>query len=404
MGEMYEVLRFIEHGSQCRQSMDYVQGTILIYYLRDSPQVEKSVLFGWFMQIGTSLDQYRRCRKGQPYRYLNPYSILVSEEGRLLLLDPDSPENDFILKRMQQRAVRAHFVKPALDAGRRGTGGDLFGFGRTVQFMLACTHVSPPLTRREEMCLMRFIDRCTVNEKKRYEDVRQALDELPVFSERRAAVKGKGRVIALGTAAVLLLCAVSCGIFMEEYRNGQAERAEAAEETAEARSEERAEATAEEPEMAREMPDFVSGEQGEERDPDGTDPAALPELVQETAAALDAALLENTSQGNQEVLLAGKELEQKTLRALAAAYEREEMAENAIRAYRRLIEVEDRSGMIEQAGIRKMELEAAAGMYAQAVLTGEEVLERVGESQTVTERIQQYRALESGEVQTDAAE
>ena len=43
MEEMYEVLRFIEHGAQCRQSMDCVEGTILIYYLRDHPTVEKHI-------------------------------------------------------------------------------------------------------------------------------------------------------------------------------------------------------------------------------------------------------------------------------------------------------------------------------------------------------------------------
>ena len=369
MGEMYEVLRFIEHGSQCRQSMDYVQGTILIYYLRDNPQMDKSVLFGWFMQLGTGLDQYRRCRRGQPYRYLNPYSILVSEEGRMLLLDPDAPENEFVRKKMQQRAVRAHFVKPVVEAGRTGTEScDLFGFGRTVQFMLACIRVSPELTRREERRLLRFIDHCTVNEKKRYQDVREAMGDLPVFSEKDPRVHGKRGPVCLGVAAVLLLLMMSFGSIRKEEESEPMTLAEAA---------------------------------GRE---EGQQDAVLSDLVEDTSEALDSALLENTTRSNREILLSGRKLELKLLQSLAAVYEREELTEDAVRAYGRLIEIEEREKMIEEAGIRKMQLEAKAGMQAQAVLTGEAVLEKIGESRTVAQLIREYSAPESGEVQTDAGE
>lgn len=384
MGELYEVLRFIEHGGQCRQSLDCVQGTILIYYLRDHPQVDKSALFGWFMQIGTGLDQYRRCRKGRSYRYLNPYSILVSEEGRMLLLDPDSPENAFIRKKMQQRAVRAHFVRPALEAGRKGAAyGDLFGFGKTVQFMLACTRVTPPLTRREEFRLAKFVDRCTVNEKRKYEDIRQALNDIPLYNERSSTFRGKGRVLFLGSAAVLLLCAVCFGIFRDGSRRG----------------------TGRIPETAETVKAAEPSEKPEAAENAGTQElSALPELVRETGAALDAVLLENTAEGNQDVLTAAKELERKALHAFAEACEREEMTDDAILAYGRLLEIEEQKEKVEQAGVRKMELEAESGLYAQAVLTGERVLEKTGSSQTVARLMQEYSAPESGEVQADAAE
>ena len=44
MEEMYEVLKFIEHGAHCRQSMDCVQGTILLDYMKENPTVEKTVV------------------------------------------------------------------------------------------------------------------------------------------------------------------------------------------------------------------------------------------------------------------------------------------------------------------------------------------------------------------------
>ena len=87
MEEMYEVLRFIEHGAHCRQSMDCMRGTLLVRYLKARREIGKSELFGWFRQLCVCVDQYHRCRKQREYRYLNPYSVVVSEERSLFLLD-----------------------------------------------------------------------------------------------------------------------------------------------------------------------------------------------------------------------------------------------------------------------------------------------------------------------------
>ena len=87
----------------------------------------------------------------------------------------------------------------------------------------------------------------------------------------------------------------------------------------------------------------------------------------------------------------GRELELKILRCLAAVYEREEMTEEAVHACARLIEIEDRKEMIETAGLKKMQLEAAEGQYGKAVLTGEEVLRRLGESEQVAQLTEEYR-------------
>ena len=53
---MYEVLKFIEHDAHCRQSMDCVRGTVLLSYLKEHPQIEKAVLFGWFRELAVSVE------------------------------------------------------------------------------------------------------------------------------------------------------------------------------------------------------------------------------------------------------------------------------------------------------------------------------------------------------------
>ena len=104
---MYEVLKFIEHGAHCRQSMDCIQGTVLLNYLKENSQIDKTTLIRWFRELAVCMDQYHRSHSRQNYRYLNPCSIVVSEEGTLFLLDMESAENEPVMKRMQKRAVRS---------------------------------------------------------------------------------------------------------------------------------------------------------------------------------------------------------------------------------------------------------------------------------------------------------
>ena len=110
MEKMYEVLRFQEYKDQCRQSADCLEGCLLIYYLQEHECIGKGQLFSWFLQLWKSLYDYQRSN-GMNYGCLTPYSVLVVGEAGLFLLDPVGEENGFIIKRMQQRAVRNHFIK-----------------------------------------------------------------------------------------------------------------------------------------------------------------------------------------------------------------------------------------------------------------------------------------------------
>ncbi len=134
MEKMYEVLRFVEKGTECQPSIDCLQGELLIYYLRDNTQLDKAVLFEWFRQIAGEIRKYQQSRRGQNYRCLTPYSIVVTEEGELLLLNPDAQENEFVMKKMQQKAVRSHFIRPTASGSKKNCSVDLFGYGKILQF------------------------------------------------------------------------------------------------------------------------------------------------------------------------------------------------------------------------------------------------------------------------------
>lgn len=377
MEEMYEVLKFIEHGTQCRQSMDSENGELLIYYLRDSRHLEKEVLFEWFRQIGVSLDQFHRCRKGQRYRYLNPYSIVVAENGRVYLLDLEAADNEAVIKKMQNKTVRKHFVNPVYGAGSDFEGdADLFGYGRTMQFVLAYVTVVPRLSRHEEKKLSRIIGRCTEFSRKRYSDVKQAAGDIPSAGGNPLFDSAGRKVFVAAAGCLSVLAAVSMFLPGEKV---------VSEGVSAGVSANKVNAQAGKAEEKENLPEEGGAEITDE------------EYIYRAGEILRSCLLENTAAGNEEALLLGEEMERDVVRSLAAAYERQEMTEDAVLAYGRLLEIEEGTAQIEAAAEKKMRLEAEQGQYAQAVLTGETALEKAADSEKLLRLTDEYRALQNSQ-------
>ncbi len=207
----YEVLRFIEHGSRCRPAMDCVQGELLIYRVRRCPEIQKEVLFTWLRQLIIQIEQYHRCRNDQSYRYINPYSVLITGEDQILLLDLEAESNAFVLKNMQKRAMRNHFVKPVVHI-RENTklSPDLCGYAKTIQFILAEMKADPDLTKWEEYRLSKVIQKC-LNEKpgKQYEELRQIERELPAVKFKKQKSGQKKRIAQISFFLLMMLTGIA---------------------------------------------------------------------------------------------------------------------------------------------------------------------------------------------------
>lgn len=436
METMYEVLRFVDQGVECRQTIDCLEGKLLIYYLQEQPEMKKQRLWDFFRQICIQVDKYQKSTGGQNYRCLTPYSILVSEEGEVLLLNPDAEENEFVIRKLQQKAVRKHFQQSVDSSeGASFRKADLFGIGKIMQFVLAYVEVTPELTSAEERKMMRIIERCTGEGKNAYEEVRQIMKELPSWNRkqtgRKSGSKSKLRNVFLIAGIVLGgICVLVIGVHLKSYvwkaagftkeadaEPGAKELSEAAkdaqailagEQTLNGWVEEKQEEGETILELTKETDDlFRELETQREETEEAKEIKAEKEKYQiltEVKNLMEEEILSNTKDGNETVLVLGGEMERYVVRALASAYEREEMTDEAIQAYGRLLEVEVQEELICQAGIRKMKLEADRGQYAKAVLTGEAVLERVEESEEVEQLVTEYRNQAKGKENTDAEE
>ena len=90
MGERegYEVLRLIEHNQKCYISSDYVEGKSLIQWLKYHPNLTKKQLFLWIRDLADQLECIHKCRGNPCYQYVNPYSVIVTED---MTTQPDQP-------------------------------------------------------------------------------------------------------------------------------------------------------------------------------------------------------------------------------------------------------------------------------------------------------------------------
>ena len=191
--------------------MDCVKGQLLLQRLKGEPIIEKAMLFSWLKELIIQLEQYQRCRNNKGYRYLNPYSVLVTAEDKLLILDLEAESNAFVMKNMQKQAVRSHFVKPIVRMKQNAqVSMDLYGYGKTIQFIMANTEIKPALTRKEVYQIGKLIDKCIgENAQKQYVDFSQVHRDIPVIKERKGKqIKG---YVMIGIITLLL---IGYGAFM----------------------------------------------------------------------------------------------------------------------------------------------------------------------------------------------
>lgn len=355
--------------------MDCVAGELLIYRIKRCPEVEKELLFQWMREMLQQLEQYRKYLKDQSYRYLNPYSVLITEENHILLLDLEAESNDFVLKNMQTRAMRNHFMKPIASIKESSNLSiDLYGYAKTIQFILAGTEVVPSLSRWEEIRISKIIDKCLSEDPNiQYENIQQVIKKIPNeknLSNHKNQRKNGGNKnvmkIAMIVAIALIILffgirTVKSVVFAGKVKQAQRKIYKIEEEL----MEKEAENTEEIEEVSIEIED------------------GLEELAKDVTV-IEQYLLRNTVKDNQEVIEQGEVIQRNVLRYLAAAYDREEEKHKALQAYRTLCDLEEQPEYLETAYVRRISLERELYEYGKdAVLTGQKAYGIFPESELV---------------------
>lgn len=211
--EGYDVLRLIEHNQVCYVSSEYVEGKPLTRWIKYHPCIEKRRFLQLVDSITGQLSQIHRCRGNPCYRYVNPYSIIVSEDGKPSFLDINAKSNAGQLRIMKRRTVREHFLPPDEPYYQKESIElDIYGLGRTLQYLLSETDIEPPLGRSEEARFQKIISKCLGrHSKKIFHNVSDIQRMIPKYRQsKKKKTRGsyiKAAVTVLGVCTALGLTA-----------------------------------------------------------------------------------------------------------------------------------------------------------------------------------------------------
>lgn len=209
MQKKYEVIRFVKQGQDCHVVSDCVTGEILAEYLKRNPNIAKEQLFLWVHQLIRELINVSNVKNILNYGYLNPFCIVIKQDNMLSLLNLKAENNREILCATERYHIPQFFFK-------KGQYDEIFAFGKTLQFILAKTNISPPLSMMEEMKLKHIISKClSDNFKKKYQNFSKIKSDFPKKVKKRK----KKRICVVGVIIVFLLICMGKWQIKEEKSN-----------------------------------------------------------------------------------------------------------------------------------------------------------------------------------------
>lgn len=177
----YSVIKFVSDKERCYKGIDYVEGQLLARYLKKYPNIAKEQLLLWMREIIRQLAEFHKLGSQACYRYVNPYMIVVSAERLPLLVDTKAEESYEMIRMMEREEFRRHFIPSDLPYDQQADlAFDLYGLGKSMQYILAHSAPQPELTGREIHQFRKVIKKCLrLHSKKSYQSISAILKEFP---------------------------------------------------------------------------------------------------------------------------------------------------------------------------------------------------------------------------------
>ena len=207
----YAIVHFFEQGGKCYKIDDVTKGSNLLQFMKDGERIEKRNFFSWFATLFEQLEFYHKSMK-QGYGHVNPYAVIISEEGKAVLLDIEAKENCELVKRMQKRNFRSLFVKDENSATQiPKPEDDVFGVGKLLLFMMEKGKFEVAFTKTELFKLKRIIEKCTSKEgntgaicKSTHKELNKMSRSIEVGQAWGAKILVVGVMVMAGVAAVMI--------------------------------------------------------------------------------------------------------------------------------------------------------------------------------------------------------
>ena len=436
----YEVIKFIDHDSSSRITMDYVQGELLVDKVKNTSELSKEMIFSWFYNLLIQMIQYHKCCNNRIYRYLNPYSVVIVGDREVYLLDIDSSSNSFVIKNLQTPSMREHFLKAKIQQTEENQiGYDIYCFGKTLQYILACSESYISLSKAEDNKCFNLIERCIHREARRkYMSFIQMKKDFSFTNIKKGKLhvsNSKGFKIVLGVVIVVIVANIifAMGLsFVFPKGSGETNKGNEQEVLTDLEQEggmedgkddgvgindegvkgDSVEGDGFQGDVVRNVDlegdsierglewdlaeitgingtgrlegssggDTAMTDKGEGNLGESSSLESFLKNLEEDVNRLVGYLHNNDREDNERIIFYGEEMEITIIRVLAMAYDREGYKEQGILAYGRQIAIENREEHLERAIIRKMRLEEELGWITQGIETGKDGLEMLGDN------------------------
>ena len=174
-------MKFVEQGSRCYKGSDCVQGQLLAQYIQANPYIEKAQVFLWISTLIKQIAQYHRCKGESPYQYVNPYMVVLNAQKQIVLIDTQAHSSESLLKTANTNVIKEHFLPEHIyDYSASDVSTDIYGIGKSIQYIFAMILPEPALTRWEEYCFRKIIRNClNIDTKRNYKTPQDIFKHFP---------------------------------------------------------------------------------------------------------------------------------------------------------------------------------------------------------------------------------
>lgn len=210
----YEVIRFVQQGGEYHVVSDYVTGQTFYQCLKNRAETEKAEVFLWLQELAKQLEQLHHLQGKPCYQFVTPYSILVTEENHIALLDLKAEANRSIMKELQKRTIRQQFLKENAEGTYKRTAEmDLYGYAKTMQFTFAHSNLKQDMTVKEEHQFQKIIKKCLSNKQVgSYSQFKEVLKDFPKIKikTKTKPKKEKRWIMAAICVCTFLMAGIAC--------------------------------------------------------------------------------------------------------------------------------------------------------------------------------------------------
>lgn len=222
----YAVLRFVEQSGYCYMVHDLVQGHSIMEYAKEEVKLEKNAVSRILNSLTEQMEQFYKCEEQEAYGFVNPYALIVTEEGEVRLLDTEAEENRELLMKMRKKKVRVLFVSPEyVLSQKKRREDDLYGFGKSVQFVMDKCCARAAVSWREEKVLQKLYARCKSGGKAslaEWKSMRHLLQKLEKKEPVRPFLRA-GSVVLLALAMLVTGVCLGKELFVNEKERSSEE-------------------------------------------------------------------------------------------------------------------------------------------------------------------------------------